>query len=59
VPQDVKDRYDEAIAFLKDVAAGKAALDQPTGATAQSAAGGVVETQIEEKFSDGNIGGFV
>jgi len=59
VPPDVKDRADAAMAFLKDLASGKASLDQPAGAVAQSGSGEVVETQKDEAFSDDNLGGFV
>jgi phage gp36-like protein len=59
VPDDVRQRYDDAIAFLKDVSAGRAALDQPATATQQSGGGPVVTTQVAEKFSDDNLKGFV
>lgn len=36
--ETVKDRYEEAIALLKDVSTGKASLDQPEGAVAQTPA---------------------
>ena len=58
VPEEIKLAYDNAIAFLKDVAAGRAGLDQPTGAAAQSSGGEVKETEIEEKFSDTNLDGY-
>jgi len=58
VPEEVKLAYDNAVAFLKDVAAGRAGLDQPTGATAQSSGGEVKSTEVEEKFSDTNLGGY-
>jgi phage gp36-like protein len=55
----IENAYKNAIAFLKDVAAGKASLDQPVGATPQSGSGNVVATEVEEKFSDDNLGGFI
>lgn len=59
VPEDVKTLFDDAMKFLRDVAAGKAALDQPTGATAQAGSGGVLATDVAEKFSDDNLKGFI
>jgi phage gp36-like protein len=51
VTADIEKAYENAIAFLRDVAAGKAGLDQPVGATPQSGSGNVVATDVEEKFS--------
>lgn len=59
VTADIEKAYENAIAFLRDVAAGKAGLDQPVGAPAQSGSGNVVATEIEEKFSDDNLEGFI
>jgi phage gp36-like protein len=59
VSDDIQKLYDNAIAFLKDVAAGRASLDQPTGATAQSSSGEALATEQEERFSDDNLDGFV
>jgi phage gp36-like protein len=59
VTDDVRQRYDDAIGFLKDVSAGRAALDQAATAIAQSGGGPVVVTQVEEKFSDDNLEGFI
>jgi phage virion morphogenesis protein len=56
VTADIEKAYENAIAFLRDVAAGKAGLDQPVGATPQSGSGNVVATDVEEKFSDDNLG---
>ena len=58
VPDAVKDRANAALAFLKDIAAGKAGLDQPTNATPQSGGGEAVETTQEQRFSDDNLEGF-
>ncbi len=58
VNQDVRQAYDDAVSFLKDVANSKAALDQPATATPQKGGGGVVATQKEERFSDDNLQGF-
>lgn len=59
VTDDIKDRYNAAMKFLVDVSAGKAALDQPANATAQSGSGPVLTTDQEERFGDDNIQGFV
>lgn len=56
---DVRREYEDAIQMLRDIASGKAGLDQPVGATPQSGGGGVKVTEVEEKFSDDNIAGFV
>lgn len=58
-PEEVVRAYDNAIAFLRDVAAGRASLDQPTGATPQAGSGDVKKTEVEEKFSDTNLQGYV
>jgi phage gp36-like protein len=61
VTDDVRRAFEDAIQFLRDVAAGKAVLDQPVGATAQTATatGGSKATEVEEKFSDDNLKGYV
>jgi len=59
IPESVGTAYSNAIAFLRDVAAGRAALDQPVGATPQLSGGPVVVTEKPEKFSDENLSGFV
>jgi phage gp36-like protein len=59
VTDDIQKLYDNAIAFLKDVAGGKAGLDQPTGSPAQTSSGPAVVTELEERFSDENLGGFI
>jgi phage gp36-like protein len=58
----VRQRYEDAIAFLKDVAACRASLDQP--ATAQSPQTSMAGAEVSErdrhlKFGDRNIEGFV
>ena len=58
VPDAVKQASDDAVAFLKDVAAGKASLDQPAGATPQQSGGEAVPPTQEQKFSDDNLAGF-
>ena len=55
----IANAHDAAIAFLKDVAAGKAALDQPAGAQPQHAQGGAVESDKKQVFDDDNLGGFI
>ena len=59
VKPDVRQSYEDAIAFLKDVSSGKAGLDQPATATPQSGGGDVQVTEIEERFSDDNLTGYV
>jgi phage gp36-like protein len=56
---DVRQAYEDAIAFLKDVSSGKARLDQPATAAAQTGAGDVLTTSKPEKFSDQNLSAFV
>lgn len=63
VTETVQERFNQAMAFLKDISAGKASLDQPaTQPTAQSSIAG---PQISERdtcdlrFSDRKIEGFV
>ncbi len=50
--------YEDAIRFLRDLAAGKATLDQPAGATAQT---GSLEPKVTTKarvMSDEHLSGF-
>lgn len=62
IADTVQQRFDQAIAFLKDISNAKASLDQPaTQQTPQSSAAG---PQISEKdrrltFSERNIQGFI
>jgi phage gp36-like protein len=58
VPEEVQLAYDNAVSFLKDVATGRAGLDQPTGATAQLSGGEAKKTDVAERFSDDNLGGY-
>jgi phage gp36-like protein len=60
ISDSVQKRYDDAIQFLRDVGAGKAGLDQPTGAVEQASGGPVVTNKNKcEKFSDHNLRDFV
>jgi phage gp36-like protein len=59
VPDAIRLAYEDAIAFLKDVAAGKAGLDQQATLTEQSGTGSVQATQVEERFSDDHLSGYV
>lgn len=59
VTDGVRAAYDDAIKFLKDVAAGNAGLDQPANQPAQSGGGNVLVTVQEERFSDDNLKGFI
>jgi phage gp36-like protein len=56
---DVRQAYEDAVAFLKDVSAGKAGLDQPVTAAPQSGSGDVLVTAKTERFGDGNLSGFL
>jgi phage gp36-like protein len=58
IREDTQTAYDASLAFLKDVAAGRAKLDQPAGAPAQSDAQQVRTTEKEEIFSDDNLDRF-
>ncbi|MGH2344655.1 MAG: gp436 family protein [Chloroflexota bacterium] len=62
IGETVQQRYDNAIAFLKDISSGKASLDQP--ATAAAPQGSLAGPEISNKdqnlrFSDCQIEGFV
>lgn len=57
--ETVAERYLDAINFLKDIAAGKASLDQPVGATQpQTSSGEAVVTAVPQSFSDDNLCGW-
>ena len=57
--ETVGQRYDQAIAFLKDVAAGRASLDQPATATQpQQGAGGATVSSKPQAFDRCNLGGW-
>jgi phage gp36-like protein len=56
---DVRQAYEDALAFLKDVSTSKAGLDQPSTALPQTSGGDVQVTQIQEAFSADNLSGFV
>jgi len=59
IREDTQKAYDLAFEFLRDLAAGKATLDQPTGAAPQTAAQDVLSSDNDElKFSDDNLDGF-
>lgn len=58
IREDTAKAYELAIAFLKDLAAGRAQLDQPTGEVAQTTAQEVQTTDRDEIFSDDNLDGF-
>jgi len=49
---------DAALSFLRDLAAGRAVLDQPSGAPAQQTEADVKKTEQERVFSDENLEGF-
>jgi phage gp36-like protein len=57
----VRQRYEDAMALLKDVATGKAVLDQPVSAVASQsvAAEAVTPTRSNLRFTDRKLEGFV
>jgi phage gp36-like protein len=62
ISDTVQSRFDQAIAFLKDIASAKASLDQP--ATAQTPQSSMAGPEVSDKdhhlrFSDRKIEGFV
>ncbi len=57
--EDVRQSYEDALSFLRDVSSGKARLDQPSAALPQTGSGEVLTTKKDEKFSDTNLSGFV
>jgi phage gp36-like protein len=61
VGETVKARFDQAIAFLKDIASSKASLDQPVGDQPQTSKGGpqISDKDSRLRYSDRNIEGFV
>jgi len=60
IPTETRQRYEDAIALLKDVSSGKAVLDQPVGQPAQSiSAGPVLPSTDNRRFTDCNTKGFV
>ena len=58
IREDTQKAYDLALAFLKDLAAGRAQLDQPATAAPQSGGQLVRTTECEEVFSDENLDRF-
>jgi phage gp36-like protein len=62
ISETVQQRFDQAIAFLKDISMAKASLDQPaTAASPQTSMAGpqISEKDCHLKFSERNIEGFV
>lgn len=59
--ETIRQRYEDAMALLKDISAGKAVLDQPISATAPQsvAAEAVKPTCDRSRFSDRDLRGFV
>jgi len=59
IRKDTQEGYDRALVFLRDLAAGRATLDQPAGVPPQIGAQEVLSSEEEDlKFSDGNLDGF-
>lgn len=59
MPDNVATKRNNAIAFLKDIAAGKASLDQQTASPQSYADGGKLPSRNDERFTDRNLEGFV
>lgn len=61
IGETVQQRFDQAIGFLKDIAAAKASLDQPASNQPQTSMGGpqISERDRHLKFNDRNLEGFV
>ena|ERR1700733_2980053 len=59
--ETVRQRYEDAMALLKDVATGKAVLDQPVSAAAPQSvsAGAVKPTHNRERFTEKDMEGYV
>lgn len=60
--ETIQERFNQAIAFLKDISAGKASLDQPSSASApQSSSAGPQISRRDYKltFRESNIEGFI
>jgi phage gp36-like protein len=58
IREDTQKAYDLALAFLKDLAGGRAQLDQPVAGTPQSGGQLVRTTEKDEVFSDDNLDKF-
>lgn len=57
--ETVAERYLDAVSFLKDIASGKASLDQPATATQpQTSSGNALVTANPQSFSDDNLLGW-
>jgi phage gp36-like protein len=62
VGETVRARFDQAIAFLKDIAAARASLDQPaTALQPQTSLGGptISERDRHQRFDERNIDGYI
>jgi phage gp36-like protein len=62
IGETVQQRFDQAIAFLKDIAAAKASLDQPvTALQPQTSLGGATISERDRhlRFDERNLEGFV
>lgn len=59
--ETVRQRYEDAMAALKDIASGKAALDQPASAAAPqtSTTGSAMPSTDTRRFTDCNLAGLV
>jgi phage gp36-like protein len=61
VTETAQQRFNQAIAFLKDIAAAKASLDQPAGDTPQSSIAGPQRSRKDREliFREEHLDGFV
>lgn len=59
--ETVRQRYDDAMALLRDISAGKAVLDQPATATTPqtTTADFTTPTTSTTRFDDSDIGGYI
>lgn len=61
ITETVQERFNQAIAFLKDIAAARASLDQPSGDTPQSSTAGPQHSRKDREltFREEHLKGFV
>lgn len=59
VKPDVRQTYEDAMQFLRDLSTGRAGLDQPVNAAPQTGGMDVQVTSKIEAFSSDHIGGFI
>ena len=57
--ETVQASYDDTLRLLKDIAAGKASLDQPVGTVDQSSSASLDVSRRQKKFSEKNLEGYI